>query len=161
MKTYGHSIQVHFLGTLFPLFMGWLAYRSSVDEFVNGGTVVRIALVTACVMLALFSFWLYWKSSINRYRISDSGLVVLHLWSSKLIPWTEIDEIVWKRLPHCVFIKGKGRTLVFTSTDIFDELPDLLTEIARRSQCKLSSNLEGIRENLFVDDKHQAGDKEP
>lgn len=123
--------------------MGWLAYRSSVDKFVNGGEAERYAFVAACVLLGLFAAWLYWKSSVNRYQISDAGLVVLRWRSRRVIPWGKIDEVVWKRLSHCVFIKGKSRTLVFTSTDFFDELPALLKEILSHAPCKLSPNLAG------------------
>lgn len=121
MKTYGHSFQVHLLGPGFPVAMGWLAYRSSVDKFVNGGEAERYAFVTACVLLGLFAAWLYWKSSVNRYQISDAGLVVLRWRSRRVIPWEEIDEIVWKRLPIVFSSRGKaGRwclhRLIFSTT---------------------------------------------
>jgi hypothetical protein len=121
-----------------------MAYRSSVDHFVHGGIVLRIVLVGVCVILSLFTVWLYWKTGLNRYQATDEGLVVSRLQARRVIPWEEIDEMIWNRLAHCVFIKGKGRTLVFTSTDIFDDLPDLMAEIFRRTQCKLSSDLVGV-----------------
>lgn len=124
--------------------MGWMAYQMSGAKLVNAGEVERISFIVVCIILGFFFGWLYWKSSINRYQISDAGLVVSRLRSRRVIPWEEIDEMAWKRLPHCVFVKGKGRILVFTSTDFFDDLPDLMDEISRRSQCKLSPNLEGI-----------------
>ena len=124
--------------------MGVAAYRCSVEHFVHGGMLLRVCLVAACVMLSVFSIWLYWKTGLNRFQVADSGLMVTRLWTRKLIPWDEIDEMVWNRPFHLVFIKGKGRTLVFTSTDMFDDLPDLMDEISSRSQCKLSPNLEGV-----------------
>ncbi|WP_395741356.1 hypothetical protein [Prosthecobacter sp.] len=95
-------------------------------------------------MLAFLVAWLYWASALNRYEVTDEGLVVSRLRSSKVIPWTEIEEMAWSRVAHCVFIKAKGKTLVFTSTDFFDSLPDLMDEIWQRSQCKLNANLEGV-----------------
>ncbi len=127
-----------------PFFIGWMAYSSSVEPFVNGGKVEQVCFVVVCVLFAMLTAWLYWKSGLNRYQVTDAGLVVSKLRSKRLIPWEEIDEMVWGRLRHCVFIKGKGRTLAFTSTDKFDDLHELLKEIAQRSQCKLSPNLEGL-----------------
>ena len=126
------------------MFMGWMACRMSVAKLVNAGEVERITFVIVCIMLGLFFGWLYWQTGLNRYQVTEEGLVVLRLRSRRLIPWAEIDEIVWKRLAHCVFIKGKGRILVFTSTDFFDDLPELMDEISLRTQCKLSPNLEGL-----------------
>jgi hypothetical protein len=143
MKTYRHPFEVHFIAAA-PVFFGWMAYRMTGAKLVNAGEVERISFVVICVMLSLLSAWLYWKSALNRYQVTDAGLLVSKLRSKRLIPWEEIDEMVWGRLRHCVFIKGKGRTLVFTSTDKFDDLPELLREIAQRSQCKLSRNLEGL-----------------
>lgn len=130
-----------------------MAYRFSVEEFVNGGLVLRICMVTICVILAPLSAWLYWKSALNRYQVTDAGLAVLKLGTKRLILWEEIDELVWKSVLRCVFIKGKGRTLAFTSTDKFDDLLDLVVEIARRSRCKLSPNMKGVSEALS-DDEH-------
>ncbi len=124
--------------------MGVAAYRCSAEHFVHGGMLLRFGLVAACVMLSVFSIWLYWKSGLNRFQVADSGLMITRLWARSLIPWEEIDQMVWNRPLHLVFIKGKGRTLVFTSTDMFDDLPDLMDEISSRSQCKLSPNLEGV-----------------
>ena len=135
---------VHLIGLGFPIFMGWMVYRVTVEPVFRGGTEGRIAFVAVCILLGLFFGGLYWKTGLNRYQVSDEGLVVSRLRSRKVIPWGEIDEMVWKRLPHCVFVKGKGRILVFTSTDFFDDLPELMDEISSRSQCKLSPNLEGI-----------------
>jgi len=143
MKTYRHSPIVHLLGGGFPVFMCWMVYRVSVEPIFRGGTEGRIAFVAVCIMLGLFFGWLYWKTGLNRYQVTEEGLVVLRLRSRRLIPWAEIDEMVWKRLSHCVFIKGKGLTLVFTSTDFFDDLPCLLREIVSHSKCKLSPNLAG------------------
>jgi hypothetical protein len=144
MKTYRHAPIALVLGAAFPVFMGWMVYRMSVEPVVHGGKAGQIAFVAAGIMLALFVAWLYWASALNRYDVTDEGLVVSRLRSSRLIPWTEIEEMAWSRLAHCVFIKGKGRTLVFTSTDFFDTLPELMDEIWRRSKCKLSPNLEGV-----------------
>lgn len=144
MKTYRHSLQVHLVAAGLTIFMGWMAYRCSVEHFVRGGMLLRVCLVAACVMLSVFSIWLYGKTGLNCFRVADSGLMVTRLWARRLIPWGEIDEMVWNRPLHLVFIKGKGRTLVFTSTDMFEDLPDLMDEISRRSQCKLSPNLEGV-----------------
>ena len=124
--------------------MGVTAYRCSVEPFVHGGMLLRVCLVAACVMLSVFTIWLYWKTGLNRFQVIDAGLLVSKMRSNRLIPWEEIDEMVWWRLRHFVFIKGKGRTLVFTSTDMFDDLPDLMDEISLRTQCKLSRNLEGL-----------------
>jgi len=144
MKTYRHSPIVHLLGGGFPVFMCLMVYRVSVEPIFRGGTEGRIAFVAVCIMLGLFFGGLYWKTGLNRYQVSDEGLVVSRLRSRRVIPWGEIDEMAWSRLARCVFIGGKGRTLVFTSTDFFDDLPELMDEISLRTQCKLSPNLEGV-----------------
>ncbi|MFC5454891.1 PH domain-containing protein [Prosthecobacter fluviatilis] len=144
MKSYRHSPIVHLIGPGFPIFMGWMIYRVSAEPVFRGGTEGRVAFAVVCTVLALFVGWLYWRTGLNRYQVTDEGLVVSRLRSSRLIPWGDIDEMVWNRLAHCVFIKGKGRTLVFTSSDQFDDLPELMDEISCRSQCKLSPNLQGV-----------------
>lgn len=123
-----------------PLFFALMAYLNFVDQRVFR----REYHVAKCVFFAVVTAWLVWNSLLNRYQVTDAGLVVTRLWMTRLIPWEEIDEMTCWRPVHLVFIKGKGRTLVTVSIQLLGGRTEMLAEISHRSQCKLSPNLEGV-----------------
>ena len=121
--------------------MAHLAYRSSVDEFVNGGLPLRIILVVFCIALAILTLWLYIRSGLLVYTVTHGGLELRRLMHRKVIPWDQISEVRWNRPLHYFSIRSSDRVLSFTSTDGFPNAGDLLDQIHQRSQCELPEHL--------------------
>ena len=123
-----------------PFFFAVMAYLNFVDHSIFR----REYHIAKCVILAVLTGWLSWASLLNRYQITDAGLVVSRLWSTRLIPWAEMDEMTSWPVLHLVFIKGKGRTQVVVSAPVlFGNIMEMLAEISRRTHCKLSPHLAG------------------
>jgi hypothetical protein len=140
-ETYKPSLFVHLVGLGLPVFFAHLAYRSSVDEFVNGGLALRIGLVGFCVVLAILVLWLYIRSGLLVYTVTDGGLELHRLMHRRVIPWDQITEVRWNRPLHYFSIRGADGVISFTSTDGFPNAGDLLDQVHRRSQCKLPEHL--------------------
>ena len=132
---------VHLVGIGMPAFMAYLAYRSSIDEFVNGGLLLRIVLVGACIAMGIITFWLYARSGLLVYTMTDAGLELRRLVHRRVIPWHQITEIRWNRPLHYFTIRGADGVICFTSTDGFPNAGDFLDQVHQRSQCKLPEHL--------------------
>jgi hypothetical protein len=140
-ETFRPSIFVHLVGIGMPVFMAHLAYRSSVDEFVNGGLPLRIVLVGFCIALAILTAWLYTRSGLLVYTVTEGGLELRRLMHRKVVPWDQITEVRWNRPLHYFTIRGSGGVISFTSTDGFPNAGDFLDQVHQRSQCRLLEHL--------------------
>jgi Bacterial PH domain len=140
-ETFRPTIFVHLIGIGLPVFMAHLAYRSSIDEFVNGGLPLRIVLVGSCIALAILTLWLYARSGLLVYSVTDAGLELRRLMHRRVIPWDQITEVRWNRPLHYFTILGSDGVISFTSTDGFPNAGDFLDQVHQRSQCKLPEHL--------------------
>lgn len=143
-QRYGSSFIVHLLGPGIVIFFGFMAYRSSVMHFVHGGLGLRIGLVAACAILCLLTLWLYLRSGIPQYEITDEALVVVRPWSRTVVPWQEVRHIDWKFAIHAIVIRGGNGVIAFISTDHFPRMLDFLHEVREKSGCSLSPRLEAL-----------------
>lgn len=143
-ERFGHSILVHIVGLGAPPILGWLAFHSTLEPFVRGGVLLRVGLVVGCAALALVVAWFYLRSGIQSYLIDEDGLVVCRWWRQTLVPWAGIRRMDWLAALHVVVVCGPSSVVLFTSTDFFPRVADLLREIHQRSECELSPGLERL-----------------
>lgn len=140
-ETFRPSRFVHLVGIGMPMLMAHLAYRSCVDEFVNGGLPLRIILIAFSIAMAILLSWLYVRSGLIVYIVTDDGLELRRLMRRKVIPWDQISELRWNRALHYFSIRSSDGVISFSSTDGFPKAGDLLDQIYQRSRCQLPENL--------------------
>ncbi|MEK7954460.1 hypothetical protein [Luteolibacter soli] len=141
---YGSSFFVHLLSLGTVIFFIVMAYQCSVEHFVHGNLASRIGMVTGCVFMAILILWLYVRSGLPQYEISDAGLVIVRPWSREMVPWQQIRHVDWKFAIHMIVIRGSDSVIAFTSTDHFPRLLDFLHEVREKSRCTLSPRLEAL-----------------
>lgn len=140
-QCYKHSPLIHRIGIGGPLFLSWLAYRSSIDRFVHGGMMLRVILVVGCVALAVAIGALYVTSGANRYEFTESGLRIRRFFGLTFHPWAEVHRLAWNHWLHYVVIYGRHGRIAYTSTDLFPAIVDFLYSIHRESGCELDPKL--------------------
>jgi hypothetical protein len=109
----------------------------------------RLSLVAPLGILAgilAVTTWLYLTSGLNRYCILPDGLEIVRWRRIDVIPWSEIRTIEWMPQLHTIRVKGQSGGLFFTSTDLFPFLPQLVSEIWRRSDCEVDAKVETVLE---------------
>ncbi len=114
------------------------------EETLRGGELARYALLGAIWLQAALFLWLYFRSGVNTYMVTEEGLVVKRLFTQSLHPWNTITRLDWNRPLHYVVIRGESGTIAFTSTGFSPWLPELLSVIHERSGCALPGNMQAL-----------------
>ena len=143
-ERFGNSFMVHLVGPGVVIFFACMAYQSAIGPIVHGGSIARIGLVTGCSAMAILILWLYVRTGLLHYEVSDDGLVAVRPWSRTVVPWSEIRYIDWKFAIHVIVFRGVDSVIAFSSTDLFPRMLDLLHQVRKRSQCTLDSRLEAL-----------------
>jgi hypothetical protein len=102
-----------------------------------------IGAIVVLVALTLMHLWLYWRSGLVRFRVTEEALILHRPLGSQVVPWdqiTAIQSIPWLRL---VVIKGPRGVHVFVSRDLFPHLEQLSLQISWYSGCSLPDDLRG------------------
>jgi hypothetical protein len=100
-------------------------------------------------MLSPLVLVLYLTSGLNRYEVSEEGLLVRRLWGTGLYPWNQVTRMAWSRT-KTLLVFGTNGLIFYSSTDCFPRLAEFIHAIYRHSNCKLSPRLERA---MFPDGK--------
>ena len=95
-------------------------------------------------VFSLICLWLYLRSGILKYKITDDALVIKRPLGSQVVPWTEITEIKWNQIMHTITFHGSGGVIAFASTDFFPLLQVLVNQVWSRSSCKVSVQIREV-----------------
>jgi hypothetical protein len=139
-ERFGLDFTVHLIGVAGPVGCGYAAYRSAVNHFVNGGLALRIGLVGVFGLLAVAMLVLYLLSGVQRYEVSDMGLIIHRPGTDKIAPWSTIRHLDLQ-MPHCVVFRSESSFITFTSIDRFPGIYDFLRLVHERSRCTLNPDL--------------------
>ncbi|MES2921250.1 MAG: hypothetical protein V4819_06880 [Verrucomicrobiota bacterium] len=140
-ETFRPNWFVHIAGLGLSSFFAYMAYRSCTDEFVNGGFPMCVSVVSVCAGLAVFVIWLYIRSGLIAYTVTDEGLQIRRLNRLQTISWNDITEIRWNRVLNYFSIWKSEGMISFTSTDGLAGAGDLIYQIHQRSGCKMPDAL--------------------
>lgn len=136
--TFKHSPFVHALGIVGPILFAWPIDELLSTPLVRGGELARVTLVSICAAFCVGTLLLYLTSGINRYETADDGLRIHRLLRTDVYPWSEVRRIDLNNLFNYIVMRGEGRVIAYTSTDLFPDLIELVRAIHDRSGCVLS-----------------------
>ena len=136
MKTYRHNTWLYFAIPGVILMELYLAFATwTFDGELKGGELMRYGLVIVALVLAILTTYLFLRFAIVRYYLTDEGILVRGLFSTKVRPWFEIASL--KVNPHLKYFSVRdrdGKFVVFSSTDHFKDLPEFIEELQSRIQ---------------------------
>lgn len=132
---------VHLAGLGLSAFLAYMTYQTSRDDVAHGGFPMHVAIVSTLAGLTVFVVWLYLRSGLIAYTVTDEGLEIIRPNRRQVVPWHEISEVRWNRVLNYFSVWRSGGIICFTSTDGLPRAGELLYQIHQRSGCKISPAL--------------------
>ena len=134
VRIYRHNTTVYLAIPALILVELYLAYATwTFEGELRGGEAMRYGLVGGCLFFAVLTTWLYLRFAVVRYCTADAGIVVKGLFATKTRLWQEIATLkVNRHLKYLAVRDDCGKLVVFTSTDYFRGINDMIQQIEAR-----------------------------